>query len=129
MPYIRVCAPLPMKTRHPLLATRALGIGWFAPPLKRLAHAAGIPVNDGFTGVYNLRTPAPYETVFAAFLHDLRDTTIVMCHPGHVDDALRRLDSLTDRREDEFRFFAGDRYPELMARANAAIARFTQTQR
>jgi len=123
-PYIRVCTPLPARVRHPMLAMRALGIGWFAPRLRRRARAAGLPVNDGFAGVYDFDAPAPYETFFEPFLHGLRDTTIIMCHPGHADDALRNLDSLIDRREDEYRFFAGDLYPSLLARAGAVLSRF-----
>ncbi len=127
-PYLRVCAPLKMRLRHPALALQAFGIGWFAPPLRRLAEKAGIPVNNGFTGVYDLSARLSYESLFAAFLQGARDNTIVMCHPGHPDEALRNLDTLTDRREDEFRFFAGDRYPDLMARANATPSRFAETR-
>ena len=38
-----------------------------------------------------------------------------MCHPGFVDDMLKRLDPLTDLREREHAYFAGDRFPQILA--------------
>ena len=34
-----------------------------------------------------------------------------MCHPGHVDAELMRLDPLTMLREKEYAYFAGDAFP------------------
>ena len=34
-----------------------------------------------------------------------------MCHPGHVDDELKRLDPLTTVREREYAYLAGDGFP------------------
>jgi predicted glycoside hydrolase/deacetylase ChbG (UPF0249 family) len=34
-----------------------------------------------------------------------------MCHPGHVDAELTRLDPLTTLREREYAYFCGDAFP------------------
>ena len=51
------------------------------------------------------RTSADYAALFPRFLEGLPDGSVVMCHPGHVDDELKRLDTLTDLREKEYAFF------------------------
>jgi predicted glycoside hydrolase/deacetylase ChbG (UPF0249 family) len=38
-----------------------------------------------------------------------------MCHPGFVDDELKRLDPLTTLREQEYAFLAGDAFPHILA--------------
>jgi predicted glycoside hydrolase/deacetylase ChbG (UPF0249 family) len=38
-----------------------------------------------------------------------------MCHPGFVDDELKRLDPLTNPREREYAFFADARFPDILA--------------
>jgi predicted glycoside hydrolase/deacetylase ChbG (UPF0249 family) len=45
-----------------------------------------------------------------------------MCHPGFVDAELRRLDHLTSMREREYEFFAGKRFPQLLAEHGFALA-------
>ncbi len=37
-----------------------------------------------------------------------------MCHPGKVDDELRRLDPVTDQREREYAYLAGDEFAALL---------------
>jgi len=45
-----------------------------------------------------------------------------MCHPGHVDGELRRLDPLTDLRESEYQYFAGEEFPRALAAAEVTLA-------
>jgi predicted glycoside hydrolase/deacetylase ChbG (UPF0249 family) len=45
-----------------------------------------------------------------------------MCHPGFVDAELVARDQLTDRRETDYKFLAGEDFPVLLARANASLA-------
>jgi predicted glycoside hydrolase/deacetylase ChbG (UPF0249 family) len=37
---------------------------------------------------------------------------LVMCHPGHVDDTLRRLDPVVESRETEFLVLSEGRWSE-----------------
>ena len=43
---------------------------------------------------------------FPGFLNGLPEGGLVMCHPGHVDAELERLDPLTTLREREYAYFA-----------------------
>ena len=45
------------------------------------------------------------------FLEGLPEGGLVMCHPGHVDAELERLDPLTTLREREYAYFCGDAFP------------------
>jgi chitin disaccharide deacetylase len=84
--------------------------------------ACGIRTNPAFAGTYNFRSAAGYGALFESFLHGLPDGGLVMCHPGFVDAELRRLDPLTDVREQEHAFFAGDGFPALLAANGVALA-------
>jgi predicted glycoside hydrolase/deacetylase ChbG (UPF0249 family) len=37
-----------------------------------------------------------------------------MCHPGFVDEILLALDPLTDQREREYEFLAGDSFRDML---------------
>jgi predicted glycoside hydrolase/deacetylase ChbG (UPF0249 family) len=93
---------------------------------RRLAAESarhGIKTNPAFAGTYEFRRNAAYETLFASFLDHLPDGGLVMCHPGFVDAELRRLDDFLAMREAEHAFFAGERFPELLASNGFALAR------
>jgi predicted glycoside hydrolase/deacetylase ChbG (UPF0249 family) len=90
--------------------------------LRARSAARGIPTNPAFAGTYNFTYNAGYDPLFASFLHGLPDGGLVMCHPGFVDAELRRLDALTDMREREYAFFAGERFPALLAASGVALA-------
>ena len=49
-----------------------------------------------------------------------------MCHPGHVDDALRRLDPVTDSREEELRFLLSPAFTALLAESNGRLERLSR---
>jgi chitin disaccharide deacetylase len=82
----------------------------------------GVATNPGFAGAYNFVRATAYDTVFASFLDGLPDGGVVMCHPGFVDAELQRLDHLTSMREQEYAFFAGERFPQLLAGHGFALA-------
>ena len=68
------------------------------------------------------RRETDFETLMPHFLDGLPDGGLVMCHPGFVDDVLISLDPLTDQREREHAFLAGDRFPALLAAHNVTLA-------
>jgi predicted glycoside hydrolase/deacetylase ChbG (UPF0249 family) len=45
-----------------------------------------------------------------------------MCHPGRIDDELARLDPLTDLREQEYAYLAGDEFAALLHQRGVALA-------
>jgi predicted glycoside hydrolase/deacetylase ChbG (UPF0249 family) len=90
--------------------------------LRARSAAYGIRTNPAFAGTYDFRREAAFETLFDAFLQGLPDGGLVMCHPGFVDAELQRLDELTTMRELEHGFFAGERFPALLAAHGFALA-------
>jgi chitin disaccharide deacetylase len=90
--------------------------------LRRLAAKQGVRTNPAFAGTYSFRPEADFGKLFTAFLDGLPDGGLLMCHPGKVDQELRRLDPLTDLREREYTFFLGDRFPQLLAERGYALA-------
>ena len=90
--------------------------------LRRLAARNGVRTNPAFAGTYSFRPDADFNTLFAGFLDGLPDGSLLMCHPGKVDQELRLLDPLTDLREREYAFFLSDRFPRLLAERGYALA-------
>lgn len=82
--------------------------------LRKRAAAAGVGVNPAFAGSYDFGSDPDFATLFAKFLDGLPDGSVVMCHPGFVDEELKALDPLTNLREREHAFLAGDTFPDIL---------------
>lgn len=89
---------------------------------RRRAACAGIRTNPAFAGVYDFAPQADFAALFPGFIAGLDEGSVVMCHPGLVDDALRQLDPLTDLREREYAYLAGDAFPQALAAQRLALA-------
>jgi chitin disaccharide deacetylase len=89
---------------------------------RRQARRFGLACNPAFAGAYDYAARADFGALFARFLEGLPAGGVVMCHPGFVDAELVARDPLTDRREAEYAYLAGDDYPRLLARAGARLA-------
>ncbi|MGD9923359.1 MAG: ChbG/HpnK family deacetylase [Pseudorhodoplanes sp.] len=81
---------------------------------RKRAAAAGIAVNPAFAGAYDFGSDPDFAALFPGFLNELPAGSVVMCHPGFVDDTLKALDPLTNLREREYAFFASDEFPDLL---------------
>jgi predicted glycoside hydrolase/deacetylase ChbG (UPF0249 family) len=81
---------------------------------RRRAAAAGVAHNPAFAGAYDFGSNPDFAALFPKFLAGLPDGSVVMCHPGFVDDELKALDPLTNLREREYAFLAGDAFPEIL---------------
>lgn len=68
----------------------------------------GIPTNDGFAGFSPFDPAIPFAQEHARFERAPGRFHLIMCHPGHADTALRALDRVAARREDEFRALMAD---------------------
>jgi predicted glycoside hydrolase/deacetylase ChbG (UPF0249 family) len=104
-----------------LTPPKALLLDWLSARFTRLAAAAGLAVNPGFAGAYDFLRESDFGALLPRFLDGLPDGGLVMCHPGHVDETLRALDPLTDQREREWAFLAGDGLPAALAAAGVAL--------
>jgi predicted glycoside hydrolase/deacetylase ChbG (UPF0249 family) len=90
--------------------------------LRARAEALGVPTNPAFAGTYGFRPNADFARKFERFLDRLPDGGVIMCHPGHVDPELIRLDPLTDLREREYAYFCSDAFPAALAAHGVALA-------
>jgi predicted glycoside hydrolase/deacetylase ChbG (UPF0249 family) len=118
---VRQCGratPLQRRLRDP----KGLILDSLSQRLRVACAAAGVIANPSFAGTYAFRPDADYAALFPSFLERMPDGGLVMCHPGFVDAELRDLDNLTDLREREFLFFAGERFPRLLAEVGFALA-------
>jgi predicted glycoside hydrolase/deacetylase ChbG (UPF0249 family) len=89
---------------------------------RRRAAARGVRTNPAFAGTYAFTAAADFAALFPRFLDGLTDGSLVMCHPGFVDDELRQLDPLTTLREREYAYFAGDEFPAVLAARGVGLA-------
>lgn len=89
---------------------------------RRKAARLGLASNPAFAGAYLFTPKAKFATIFPRFLKGLPDGGLIMCHPGFVDAALKRLDPVTDLREHEFAFFKSDAYRQVLAEHGVELA-------
>jgi predicted glycoside hydrolase/deacetylase ChbG (UPF0249 family) len=83
--------------------------------VRRRASKLGIKTNAAFAGTYTYRPDADFACLFPGFLEGLPEGGLVMCHPGRVDDELKRLDPLTTVRERKYAYLAGAAFPAALA--------------
>lgn len=107
------CSALPLHRR--LTDPKGLLIDWLSREFRARAAKLGIATNAAFAGTYTYRANADFAALFPGFLEGLPAGSLVMCHPGHVDAELIRLDPLTSLREQEYAYFCGDAFPAALA--------------
>jgi predicted glycoside hydrolase/deacetylase ChbG (UPF0249 family) len=110
--------PLAKRLRSP----KALLLDILSAEFRRGASRANIAFNPGFAGAYDFSRASDFGELMTQFLDGLPDGGVIMCHPGFVDEVLISLDPLTDQREREYKFLAGDGFPRLLAANNVTLA-------
>ena len=119
--WVRQCgriSPLLNRRGH----AKALVLDVLSRRMRRRSAMLGVATNPAFAGAYDFNRDIGYDAVFASFLEGLPEGGVVMCHPGFVDAELERLDHFTAMREREYAFFAGERFPRLLAERGFALA-------
>jgi predicted glycoside hydrolase/deacetylase ChbG (UPF0249 family) len=101
---------------------KALLLDMMSVRFRSKAARRGVKTNPAFAGSYDFAAKADYAAIFPRFLAGLPDGGLVMCHPGFVDDALTRLDPLTDLREREFSYFESDAFARLLGERGVTLA-------
>jgi predicted glycoside hydrolase/deacetylase ChbG (UPF0249 family) len=104
---------------------KALTVAGLARGFRAKAKAAGFRLNDGFAGFSDFDPEGDYAADFATYLRAPGARPLVMCHPGHVDEELARLDPVTDSRETELAFLLSGRFVETLDAACAKLARLS----
>ncbi|MGY8667948.1 ChbG/HpnK family deacetylase [Bradyrhizobium sp. UFLA05-109] len=112
---------LPLMRR--LASPKALVLDILSAQFRRRARHAGLAFNPAFAGAYDFtRDDADFGSLMRQFIEGLPDDSLVMCHPGFVDETLRSLDPMTDVREREHRYLASEAFPQLLAANNVTLA-------
>jgi predicted glycoside hydrolase/deacetylase ChbG (UPF0249 family) len=101
---------------------KALFIDMLSTQFRRSAARAKVAFNPAFAGAYDFSKKPDFGELMRQFIEGLPEGGLVMCHPGFVDDILISLDPLTDQREREYEFLAGDGFPRLLAANNVTLA-------
>jgi predicted glycoside hydrolase/deacetylase ChbG (UPF0249 family) len=82
---------------------------------------AGLPANDSFAGFSRFDVKEPYAAELRDALRDPGRRHLVMCHPGHPDAELERLDPVVTRRGMEYEVLMREPdLPELIWHASRA---------
>ena len=111
--WMRQCGSLlPLHRR--LTDPKGLLIDWLSREFRARAAKLGIATNPAFAGTYSFRPNADFAALFPSFLEGLPEGGLVMCHPGHVDAELTRLDPLTTLREREYTYFGSDDFVDAL---------------
>jgi hypothetical protein len=119
--WVRQCGRV-VPLRRRLADRKGLLLDALSLSFRARAAALGLRTNPAFAGTYDFSGRTDYGKLFDSFLANMPDGGVIMCHPGVVDDELRRLDSLTHQREQEHAFFAGEKFPALLAAHGVALA-------
>jgi chitin disaccharide deacetylase len=91
------------------LVVRALSFGF-----ARAARAAGFDTNEGFSGFSPFEPQIDTAQMFERAFRWLGPRPVVMCHPGYVDDELKRLDPVLEPRLLELDYLASDAFAQLL---------------
>lgn len=120
--WVRQCGrslPLSQRLGNP----KALLLDTLSETFRKKSARAGIAFNPGFAGAYDMVRGGDFGQAMAGFLEGLPDGGLVMCHPGFIDDMLVSIDNVTDQREREYAFLAGDAFPALLTASNVTLTR------
>lgn len=101
---------------------RAWRSAWLSRGMRDDAAARGLVTNDGFAGLYDLRSPGMYGGRFPLFLrHPGSRNHLVIVHPAI---AAEPGDEIGAARADEFRYLLHAPIGEMASREGLAIGAF-----
>jgi chitin disaccharide deacetylase len=97
-------------------------LSWASRPLARLASQRGVRTNTGFRGVRRFKAREPFRGLFRAMIEAAANGTIVMCHPGRVDETRKIRDPIHWPREEEFAYLTSDEFPRDLKSVGLQLA-------
>ena len=112
--------------RRRVCLAKSLGLAGIARGFGVAAKRSAFATNDGFSGFSRFDAAVEYRGVFDRYLVAPGTKHLVMCHPGYIDDDLRRLDPVVATREQELAFLLSRDFRETLARHGARLARMSQ---
>ncbi len=120
--WVRQCGRRQQPLTQRLGAPKALVLDTLSAQFRKRAARKDITFNPGFAGAYDFSRQSDFGALMGEFLDGLAEGSVVMCHPGFVDETLESLDPLTSQREREYNFLAGEHFPQLLAANNITLA-------
>jgi predicted glycoside hydrolase/deacetylase ChbG (UPF0249 family) len=122
-PYVRTSVERPRTIlRRNVGNVRALALAWAGASLARALRERGVASNDGFSGVYDFAAP-DYRALFRRFLKDVRERTIVICHPASEEEP---GDPIAAARRCEYAYLCNEQIPADLAEAGVRVGRFVE---
>jgi predicted glycoside hydrolase/deacetylase ChbG (UPF0249 family) len=100
--------------RRPVGRGKALIVDALARGFAARAQASGFRTNNGFSGFAPFDLSISPDRIFASAFAALGSAPVVMCHPGYVDDELRRLDPAVESRVKELDYLKSDAFGALL---------------
>lgn len=88
-------------------AAKSATVAWLARGFDREMTVSGFPLKGPLVGFYDWTRPAAFSRYIGRLAPRLAEGMVVMCHPGHVDETLRRRDGLVAAREAEYAALGG----------------------
>jgi chitin disaccharide deacetylase len=95
-------------------APKALFLDLLSAQFRKRAARAGLAVNPAFAGAYDFSKRQDFAVLMRGFLDGLPEHSVIMCHPGFVDEILVGLDPFTGQREHEHAYLGSEQFPELL---------------
>ena len=109
-PLLRAPADRAFRVVRRSAVMKATALAWMTRRFAGKAAAQGFPTNDGFSGITGF-APARVAADLKAACSVVGPRHLVMCHPGFVDDELVRIDSVRERRRQEFDALMAGSFP------------------
>jgi predicted glycoside hydrolase/deacetylase ChbG (UPF0249 family) len=117
--WLRDCRDFRLRRRGQAFKAGVIAI--LSRAASNAARDRKVRSNRGFSGFYDYGA-GDLAKYFLTMLRDTNDGHCMMVHPGHADDILRSVDSLTDPREQELAFLLGEEFPRQLAQAGFVLA-------
>jgi hypothetical protein len=109
----------------PRAALRNAVIAAPAASTRSVYHTHRIRHNRYLLGVYDVEEEMGFADVFSFYLSlEPAPEDIFLCHPGKVDDVLRRRDPLLEAREDVLSILESEQTIDIMERYGVALNTF-----
>ena len=122
--YLRLTdEPFGAILRRRIAPGKAAFLSLMARPMARQVDRAAGRRNSGFRGARSFAERESFGALFRRMVAGSPAGTIVMCHPGLVDEALAGRDPVTTAREAEYAYLMSEEFPADLAAANLRLAR------
>ncbi len=122
--YLRLTdEPLASILRSRVAAGKAAFLSLMARPMARRVGQAGLSRNSSFRGCRSFAEHESFRSLFRRMIEGAPAGTIVMCHPGLVDEALVGRDPVTTAREGEYSYLLSEEFAADLAAAHLRLAR------